>query len=284
MAKFRAIYHQIWADEDFQLYTPEAKLIFIYLCTNNATSESGIYHVTKKTISNDTNIPIETVSQVLSNGLKNVSYDLDNSCVYVKRFRKYNAGGQPNLIRLSIISDVKLLHMSKLWDEFIKDYPIYTDDVTNTLKLFDNCLPTVASKVSEGNSTKVTLTAKVNTKVVETDNSKKTNNNEEVVFTVYQNNFGLIQSPYIADELKVISQDYPQGWFEDAVKEAFLSAKGGKPNLNYIKSILERWLREGKDNGKKPATNLNNTTGYKINPNQYSDVRDYGKYSTPPAP
>jgi hypothetical protein len=37
------------------------------------------------------------------------------------------------------------------------------------------------------------------------------------------------------------------------------------------------------NNGKNPIANSNNT-GYKINPIQYSDVRDYGKYSTPPAP
>ena len=281
MAKFRAIYHQIWTDEDFQLYTPEAKLIFIYLCTNNATSESGIYHITKKTISNDTNIPIETVGQLLSNGLKNVVYDLDNTCVYVKRFRKYNAGGQPNLIRLSIISDVKLLHMSKLWEEFIKDYPIYADDVTNTLKLFTNCLPTDSSKVREGTSGKVTLTTKVNTKVVEQLNSNKTNDNEDIVFTIYQDNFGLISSPYMAEELKVIALDYPQGWFEDAVKEAFLSSKGGKPNLKYVKSILERWLREGKDNGKKPMPSSSNIGTYKVPVNQYEDARDYGKFINP---
>ena len=281
MAKFRAIYHQIWTDDDFQNYTPEAKLIFIYLCTNNATSESGIYHITKKTISNDTGIPIETVNQVLLNGLKNVCYDLENTCVYVKRFRKYNAGGQPNLIRLSIISDVKLFHTSKLWEEFIKDYPIYTDDVTNTLKQLDNGLITNASKVREGSSTKVTLSTKVNTKVVEQLNSNETNDNEEVVFTIYQNNFGLIASQYIAEELKVIALDYPQGWFEEAVKEAFLSSKGGKPNLKYVKSILERWLREGKDNGKKPMPSSNNMGTYKVPVNQYEDARDYGKLINP---
>jgi len=271
MAKFRAIYHQIWADEDFQNYTPEAKLIFIYLCTNNATSESGIYHITKKTISNDTNIPTETVSQVLLNGLKNVMYDLDNSCVYVKRFRKYNAGGQPNLIKLSIISDVKLLHMSNLWNEFVKDYPIYTDDVTKTLKLFDNGLSTDVSKVREGNITKVTLTANVNTK--ETDGEVRN------VFKIFNDNYQQITAE-IANRLNDLIDEYS----EDKVKWAL--QEGIDRNARSLKYIT-KCLENDKQGIKKPETsndNHNQPNGYKIPLNQYTDVRDYGKYSTPPAP
>ena len=64
MAKYRSIHQKIWTDPDFQDYSANGKLIFIYLCTNASTSESGIYAITPKTISDETGIEKEKVSSV----------------------------------------------------------------------------------------------------------------------------------------------------------------------------------------------------------------------------
>ena len=246
MAKYRAIYRTIWKDHDFQLYTPEAKLIFIYLCTNEATSESGIYSITQKTISDETGIPLPTVAQLLSNSLRNVVYDMDNHCVFVRRFRKYNAGGKPDLIKLSILNDAKLIPRTKLWNEFIKEYPEFTEVLSTVMQPLTNSLPTdvgsgsgSSNGISKGNSN-----GKGNNSSNNNNDSPTVDNNEETIFKVYQDNFGLVTSSFVSEELKDIAKTYKKGWFEEAVKEAFLSAKN-KPNLKYVISIMERWLVDG---------------------------------------
>jgi hypothetical protein len=189
-------------------------------------------------------------------------YDLDNTCVYVKRFRKYNAGGQPNLIRLSIISDVKLLHMSKLWNEFIKDYPIYADEVINTLKQLDNSLPTNVSKVREG---KVTL----NTKVT----SNEINNGNRNVFEIFEDNYQKITA-----ETSARLNDLINEYTENKVKWALqIGIDSNARNLRYVEKALEN----DKQGIKKPQTNVQVKSTYQPPINQYKDYKDYGKQSNP---
>lgn len=63
----------------------------------------------------------------------------------------------------------------------------------------------------------------------------------------YESEIGQL-TPNLADRLKEISDEYPEGWFEDAVKEA---TENNKRNLRYIEAILKRWKAEGKGAGKK---------------------------------
>ena len=127
MAKYRAIYQTMWKDPDFQAYDPDAKLIFIYLCTNETTSESGVYPITEKTIADETGVRKDMVVKQLTNGLKNVVYDTDNRFVYVRKFRLYNSGGRPELIQKSIANEYKLSKQSFLWSLFIEDYPEFKE-------------------------------------------------------------------------------------------------------------------------------------------------------------
>jgi DNA replication protein len=68
------------------------------------------------------------------------------------------------------------------------------------------------------------------------------------VFALYEQNIGLLQ-PMIAEELREAQDLYPADWIE----EAFRIAVGNNVrNWRYIRAILERWVREGKDEGKGP--------------------------------
>lgn len=61
------------------------------------------------------------------------------------------------------------------------------------------------------------------------------------IFQIYTENLGVI-TPMIADMLKEIEQDTPEGWFEAATAEA---VSQNKRNLKYIQAILARWKRDG---------------------------------------
>ena len=65
------------------------------------------------------------------------------------------------------------------------------------------------------------------------------------IFALYEDNIGMI-SPMIADELKEAEGTYPQTWIEDAIREA---VGNNKRSWRYIARILERWEREGRNNG-----------------------------------
>ena len=91
------------------------------------------------------------------------------------------------------------------------------------------------------------------------------------------------QSSKTREDLNDILETYGYDIFYKATKKV---AGTSKCKLAYVSKIMEDYKLNGipSDNGKSPIANSNNTGGYKINPNQYSDVRDYGKYRTNPTP
>lgn len=139
MGRYRSIHRGIWNDEDFLELNADDKLLFLYLITNKALTESGIYRVSLKTISFETSIPLETVSKRFGNGLfKNVKYDADNKLIYIINARKYNNGGNPKMITASIQADYNECPTSPLWKLFQDNNP----DIS--LKKNSNGLETVS--------------------------------------------------------------------------------------------------------------------------------------------
>jgi hypothetical protein len=125
------------------------KLIFLYLCTNELTTESGIYAISTRTISQETRVPEKTVIKLLSNGLKNITYDFDNSCVFIKNFLKYNGGGRPELLRKSISNNYEEFK-TPLWNEFIKLYPNFSNGLQTVNQPFNS----ISISISNSNSIK----------------------------------------------------------------------------------------------------------------------------------
>ena len=66
------------------------------------------------------------------------------------------------------------------------------------------------------------------------------------IFNLYENNIGML-NPFIAEELKEAEETYPQKWIEEAFTEA---VSKNVSNWRYIARILDRWKREGKNNGR----------------------------------
>ena len=71
-------------------------------------------------------------------------------------------------------------------------------------------------------------------------------NQQKDIYSLYEQNIGLL-TPIIAEELQEAEQRYPAEWIQDAFKEAL---RANVPNWRYIHSILKRWGREGKKDGK----------------------------------
>lgn len=258
MAKFRQIYLKIWKDPDFQNYSPEGKLLFIYFCTNQSTTESGIYPVTLNTIANETSIQLlnvkqllgislptysqpipnssETVQKQLANGLKNVYYDIDNQCVWVKNFKHYNTGGSPKLVAASILSDCLQTKTSPLWADFIKEYPEYSELLSTVGKQLANSITPNVTNVTKLNITKQN--------VIPDETFAQ-------MVKIYEQEIGSVATPMIAEELKDIQKEYSLEIYKAGLKQA---VSGNHRNLHYAITIMKDYKVNGipSSNGKKP--------------------------------
>lgn len=65
------------------------------------------------------------------------------------------------------------------------------------------------------------------------------------VYQLYEANIGSI-TPMIAEELKDAEADFPAFWLEEAVR---LAVEHNKRSWSYIRAILDRWQKEGRDRG-----------------------------------
>jgi DNA replication protein len=65
------------------------------------------------------------------------------------------------------------------------------------------------------------------------------------IFALYEQNIGLL-TPLIAEELRDAEKTYPADWIEEAFR---IAVEHNARHWRYVRSILERWAAEGKDNG-----------------------------------
>ena len=66
------------------------------------------------------------------------------------------------------------------------------------------------------------------------------------IYNLYEQNIGML-TPILAEELQEAEHRYPAEWIQDAFKEAL---NANVRNWRYINSILKRWEREGKKDGR----------------------------------
>lgn len=65
MAKYRQVHTTFWDDAFVLDLTPEEKYFYLYLMTNNKTTQCGIYELPKRVIEMHTGYNRETVDKLL---------------------------------------------------------------------------------------------------------------------------------------------------------------------------------------------------------------------------
>lgn len=84
------------------------------------------------------------------------------------------------------------------------------------------------------------------------------------IFALYEANIGAL-TPLISEQLRDAEAEYPAAWLEDALR---LAVEHNKRSWRYIRAILERWQKEGKDRGL--AGGLNQADGKKYISGEYA--------------
>jgi len=131
MSQYTPLQKRIWRDRDFKKSKKDAKLLFLYLISNESINNSGIYEIPISTISEETGIGYATVEQLLHNGtLKNIKYDIENEIVFVVKRRKHSPGGNPVQVEKGILSEFKANSKTFLWNHFLEMNPQFKDLLT----------------------------------------------------------------------------------------------------------------------------------------------------------
>jgi len=65
------------------------------------------------------------------------------------------------------------------------------------------------------------------------------------LFLLYEQNIGLL-TPIVAELIRDAVAEYPEEWIRDAMG---VSAAANRRNWRFVERVLERWAREGKDDG-----------------------------------
>lgn len=95
------------------------------------------------------------------------------------------------------------------------------------------------------------------------------------IFLLYEQNIGMIQ-PMLAEELRDAERTYPQSWLEEAFR---IAVELNVRNWKYIRTILERWAAEGKDDGidKRDAAEDDSYEALKRRyvPEEYEDIIEH---------
>lgn len=103
MANFRYVYTTFWNDPRVvEEMTAEDKYFFLYLLTNESTTQIGIYQITKKQIAFDMGYSMESAGALLQrfkDHHKLINYNEETREIAIKNWGKYNLnrGGKPIL-------------------------------------------------------------------------------------------------------------------------------------------------------------------------------------------
>lgn len=99
MAKFRNVSVKFWSDPFIETLTPDKKLFFLYLITNEHATQCGIYEISFRLMAFETGYKIEAVEKLIEffESHKKIKYSRKTNEVAIKNFVKHNPQGSPKV-------------------------------------------------------------------------------------------------------------------------------------------------------------------------------------------
>ena len=99
MAIFRKIHTSFWSDSFISDLDKDKKMFYLYLLTNERTTQCGIYEITKRQIAFDLGCSIDTVSKLLKYFVseKKIKYNEQTNEIAIKNWAKYNGSTSPKV-------------------------------------------------------------------------------------------------------------------------------------------------------------------------------------------
>jgi len=136
MAKYRQLYTEFWSDSFVLDLTPDEKLFYLYLLTNNKTSQCGIYELPKKFIEMETGLTLETVEKLINRFCEynKILYCDNTKEIMVLNWMKYNVPNNNINIIKCIQNELKKTKNKEFLEILFEKYQTAQLDVD---KIFD---------------------------------------------------------------------------------------------------------------------------------------------------
>lgn len=247
-AKFRMVHTEFWNDPVVsEEMTPEDKYFFLYLLTNEHTTQIGIYGISKKQMAFETGYSIESITALMQRFLEHhklIRYNDKTREIAIKNWGKYNfnKGGKPVLdcvrSELRHIKDIELIPYvaDNIHNEPIKQiYDTWYDSLTNRGTTRGQEEEKEEEQEEEGEKEAATPSSPLPSVIDNSFLKIKQHFEQQVIFQ--QCNYKQAQ------ELGNILDDYlDSDLIIEAMKTAVLR---GVPRLNYINGILRGWQSDG---------------------------------------
>jgi len=128
MAIFRKIHVSFWSDAFVSELTDKQKLFYLYLLTNERTTQLGVYEITKKQIAYDLGYTIDQVSKLIIEIEKTgrIKFNSQTSEIGIKNWNRYNLNTSSKVVTL--VNKEK----ERIKDKSLIDY-IYSIDTVSIL-------------------------------------------------------------------------------------------------------------------------------------------------------
>lgn len=271
MALYRMIRCDFWEDlEVFDEMTIEDRYFYLYLLTNFKTTQIGIYRISKKKISTETDLSIEKVHSLVDrfvNHHKLIRYNPVTREVAIRNWGKHNLnkGGKPMMdcikSELKQVIDMSLIpfiseaiekkEMRSLYDDYyhenqvnqdssniIEEHPHQdseSDDVDENESVISSS--TEQDKLEKDDNTN----AEIDVNIKQLPKIKVTKDVKEIVEFWDNNGFGLSN---------VNAKEQLLSWLDDSnfpqpkqviLKALTIACANNKRKVNYVVGILKNW-------------------------------------------
>jgi len=261
MAKYRYVYTTFWNDPRVvEEMTAEDKYFFLYLLTNESTTQIGIYQITKKQIAFDMGYSMESAGALLQrfrDHHKIIKYNEETREIAIKNWGKYNLnrGGKPILDCVkSELKEVKDTSLIQWVGEGISNdsvrivYESYYDTSYDTSENKESSNDAGSYDTSTIRGQKEKEKEKENKK----EKEKREDSQSSVSPSQIDNPFLQIKTFFdstirisnFTDHKKMdkLLEFYPDHLLIiEAIK---LTADQGKSNIEYVEGILRNWALE----------------------------------------
>lgn len=265
MAKFRYVYTTFWNDPRVvEEMTAEDKYFFLYLLTNESTTQIGIYQITKKQIAFDMGYSMESAGALLQrfkDHHKIIKYNEETREIAIKNWGKYNLnrGGKPILdcvrSELKEVKDTSLIQWvgEGVPNESVRN--VYESYYDTSHDAYNDTSENEESSNDEGSYDTSTIRGqKENKKEKEKENKKEKQTTEGEVGQSYVTEEQLtfltkfydenIQraSGYICECIEHMARENNPALVYEAMKITALQ-QPNKP-MHYTERILANWRKE----------------------------------------
>lgn len=126
MSNYNPVYKSLWTSQKFAQLDLKAKLVYIYLITNERTQSTGIYQILPKQIACDCDLTAEEVTNALKKFIEVglIRHWPKENHIFIYKYFKYAKGmiKNPTILNGCLKRQQELINNKEAWELFSTEY------------------------------------------------------------------------------------------------------------------------------------------------------------------